>query len=422
MPLLKIVHAADIHLDSPLRGLSRYEGAPAERVRGATRRALENLVDLCLSEGVSLLLLAGDLYDGNWKDYSTGLYFASQMSRLRAGGTRVFLVRGNHDAQSEITRHLRWPEHVRDLTVREPETVVLEDVGVAVHGQGFATKSVTDDLAAGFPMRVEGAFNIGLLHTSLTGREGHADYAPCRLETLRSRGYDYWALGHVHAREVVSQAPWVVFPGNLQGRHARETGPKGATLLTVDAGRVTAVEHRTLDVVRWAHCRVDVGAAADAAEAVDLVRGALEEAGEAAEGRALAARITLEGATHAHGALHAGEERLLNEVRLVATDVGADAWVERLVVRTRGMADAAELAEQADAVGELVRSLRAIGDDPAALGALGEALAELSMKLPPILREGDDALGLDDPARIAAALGEVEAMILPRLLDQEDEP
>jgi DNA repair exonuclease SbcCD nuclease subunit len=422
LPQLKIVHAADIHLDSPLRGLARYEGAPAERVRGATRRALENLVDLCLSEGAALLLLAGDLYDGNWKDYSTGLYFAAQMSRLRAGGTRVLLVRGNHDAQSEITRNLTWPSHVRDLTVKDPETVIIDELAVAVHGQGFATKSVTDDLAAGFPARTEGAFNIGLLHTSLTGREGHADYAPCRLETLVSKGYDYWALGHVHAREVVSQAPWVVFPGNLQGRHARETGEKGATLVGVEGGRVVSVEHRTLDVVRWAHCTVDASGASDASDVLDAVRAALEEATEAAAGRTLAARITVRGATAAHGALHADEERLVAEVRLLANDLGADAWVERLLLRTRDMADAALLAEQADVISELRRSIGALRADPAALASLGEALADLRVKLPPALREGDDALGLDDPTALAAALDEVESMLLPRLLDQESEP
>src|SRR4051812_29910913 len=113
---MKFVHAADLHLDSPLRGLDRYEGAPVEQLRGATRRALENLVALCLSEKADFLLLAGDLYDGGWKDYRTGLFFAAQMSRLRAADIPVFFVRGNHDAESNITRSLRLPENVRELS------------------------------------------------------------------------------------------------------------------------------------------------------------------------------------------------------------------------------------------------------------------------------------------------------------------
>src|SRR5688572_17676287 len=99
---MKFVHAADLHIDSPLRGLERYEGAPVDVVRGATRRALENLVDLCVSEGAAFLLLAGDMFDGDWRDYGTGLYFVSQMVRLRQAQIPVYLVRGNHDAASQV--------------------------------------------------------------------------------------------------------------------------------------------------------------------------------------------------------------------------------------------------------------------------------------------------------------------------------
>ena len=106
---MRFLHAADLHLDSPLRGLDRYEGAPVEELRGATRRAFENLVALCLSERVDFLLLAGDLYDGSWKDYRTGLFVAAQLSKLRAADIPVFFGRGNHDAESNITRSLRRP-------------------------------------------------------------------------------------------------------------------------------------------------------------------------------------------------------------------------------------------------------------------------------------------------------------------------
>src|SRR5688572_31835875 len=129
---MKFVHAADLHIDSPLRGLDRYPGAPVEQIRGATRRALENLVSLCLTEEVDLLLLAGDIYDGDWKDYSTGLFFAAQLSRLRAARVDVVLLYGNHDAESQLTRHLELPENARRLDPRRPESVVFERLGVAV--------------------------------------------------------------------------------------------------------------------------------------------------------------------------------------------------------------------------------------------------------------------------------------------------
>src|SRR5690606_17008970 len=135
---MKIVHAADLHIDSPLRGLVDYDGAPLLEVRGATRRAFENLVDLCIDEAASLLVIAGDLYDGDWKDYSTGLFFVEQMVRLREAGVRVAWVRGNHDAASKITKHLNAPGNVRELSCSAPETVVYDDLGVAVHGVGYA--------------------------------------------------------------------------------------------------------------------------------------------------------------------------------------------------------------------------------------------------------------------------------------------
>ena len=224
---MKFIHAADIHLDSALRGLERYEGAPVDEIRNATRRAFDNLIELAITEAVDFVLLAGDLYDGDWKDYNTGLYFVERMGRLREAGIRVYMVAGNHDAASQITKHLRVPDNVRLFATRSPERVVLDDLAVAIHGQGFANRAVTDDLSQAYAQGDPQLFNIGLLHTCLDGKPGHEPYAPCSIDGLRSKGYQYWALGHVHAREVVCRDPWIIFPGNIQGRHIRETGDVG---------------------------------------------------------------------------------------------------------------------------------------------------------------------------------------------------
>lgn len=328
---VKLLHAADLHVDSPLRGLSAYDGAPAEELRTASRRALENLVRLARDEGVGAVLLAGDIYDGDWPDFNTGLFFARQMSRLREAGIGVYLVKGNHDAASVISRDLRLPENVHELRTAEPQTVVDEELGLAVHGQGFARRDVTDNLALAYPEPRSGLFNVGLLHTALTGREGHDEYAPCTVEHLTAKGYDYWALGHVHTREVVATEPWIVFPGNTQGRHARETGPKGCTLVTVDDLKVTSVVHRDLDVARWHHLEVDASAAADFDAAVDLVRGGLERL---EGGRLRAVRVTLTGRSPAHQRLWRERDRFVHEVRNLANDLG-DVWVEKVKLRTR---------------------------------------------------------------------------------------
>jgi DNA repair protein SbcD/Mre11 len=409
---MKVVHAADLHLDSPLAGLERYEGAPAERLREATRRAFENLVELCLTEDARLLLLAGDLYDGTWKDYSTGLFFTSQMVRLREAGVRVVSVRGNHDAASQITAHLRLPDNVRDLDTARPESVVFEDLGIAVHGQGFATRAVTADLVEEYPAPIAGALNVGLLHTSLDGRPGHATYAPTTLRRLEQKGYAYWALGHVHTREVIARDPWVVFPGNLQGRHARETGPKGATLLDVADGAVRAVTHRPLDVVRFLSVDVDGSDAADRADAVERCRAALESAVERSDGRLVVARVALHGQTSAHEGLAGDPDRLTAEVRALAADVGADAlWVERVSVGTRSAVDLESLRRRDDAVGHLARAVEALrAEDVGAL--LSDDLTELRSRLPIEVRE---RLGLEAGALFAELLQAAEPTLFSRL-------
>lgn len=418
---MKFVHAADLHLDSPLRGLVRYEGAPIAAVQRATRRAFENLIDLSIDEKAAFLLLAGDIYDGNWKDYSTGLFFAAQLSRLRAADIPVVMIRGNHDAASQITKHLRLPPHVHELSVKGPESFEIPGTGVWVHGQGFPTRAVTDDLAAGYPAAKRDSFNIGLLHTSAGGRLGHENYAPCRVETLVGKGYDYWALGHVHRREVLAESPHIVFPGNLQGRHARETGAKGATLVTVTDGRIEAVEHRSLDVVRWIIVDVDVGRAASGHDIVDLAKDAVAAAFAETETGAIAARVRLVGATPAHAALSASPEQYANEIRAAATDVATDAvFVENVFFHTHTTLDLAQVRAQNDAIGELSRSLDAMKNDGASLTLLAAELAELKQKLPLELREGEGALTFDEP-HMRELLVEVEEMLVPRLLARETE-
>ena len=147
----KFILAADIHLDSPLLGLSRYEGAPLDVLRGATREAFGNLVSLAIEEKIAFLLLSGDLYDGDWKDYHTGLFLSQQLSRLREAGVKAYIIYGNHDAECRITKSLRLPDNVRVLSTKSPETVLLEEVGVAIHGQGFAKRDVMENLAERYP-------------------------------------------------------------------------------------------------------------------------------------------------------------------------------------------------------------------------------------------------------------------------------
>ena len=405
---LRFLHAADIHLDSPLRGLETDPGAPVELIRGATRRALGRLVDLALDEDAALLLIAGDIYDGDWPDYGTGLFFAAQMARLTRAGRRVIVIRGNHDAQNRISRTLRLPEGVRLLDHRKPETVELADLGLAVHGQSFAEQAVTDNLVRGYPAAVAGRVNIGLLHTCLEQTGGlHERYAPCTRADLEALRYDYWALGHIHAREVISADPWIVFPGNLQGRHINEPGPKGATLVTVDEGRIVAVEPRVVDDFRWARVSIDLTGCETREQALERVQTALQIAFDAAEGRGLAARVTLAGATIVHGALTAADLRaeVLNEARQLSPNL----WIEGVELRTRPAR--APLEDRGDALGTLARRIDALVAAPPD-DLLGDWPEQLKNKLPPGALPDDHPL--KDPKQI---LARARDLLLARLAE-----
>ncbi|MEN8214210.1 MAG: DNA repair exonuclease [Pseudomonadota bacterium] len=417
---MKFIHAADIHLDSALRGLERYEGAPVEEIRGATRRAFENLVELAMREEVDFVLLAGDLYDGDWRDYNTGLYFVRQMQRLHDAGIPVFIVSGNHDAASQITRSLRLPENVTLFSTRRPESVVLEELGVAIHGQGFASRAVSEDLSRDYPQGDPQLFNIGLLHTSLDGKPGHEPYAPCSIDGLRSKGYQYWALGHVHRREVVSEEPWILFPGNIQGRHIRETGSKGCTLVSVDNGRVQSVEHRDLDIMRWLLCEVDLSACATLDALYEQVHTTLQQAQEESDGLPVAARLQLHGSTPLHAQLHVQTEQLLQEFRALCGALGgAGVWLEKVTLKTEAANHVDVNLGGDDALGGLLSAIRELEVDEAAAAPLLEEVDALRGKLPPALRSGDEGFDPAELQQLSVILEDVKELLLNSLLATE---
>lgn len=416
----KFIVAADIHLDSPLTGLSRYEGAPVDILRGATREAFGNLVALAVKEKVAFVLFSGDLYDGDWKDYNTGLFLSRQLARLREAGIKGFILYGNHDAESRITKSLRLPDNVQVFSTKNPGTFILEDVGVALHGQGFARRDETENLAERYPEARKDFFNIGMLHTALTGSEGHEPYAPCTLGTLHSKGYDVWALGHVHARRVFSEDPLILYPGNTQGRHARETGPKGCTIITVEDGVVTSHEPQDLHVVRWEIIPVNSFGLASAADVVDTAVAALEAATGQGGGEVLAARIMVEGSCRAHQELSADPEKWTAEIRsTAAAATGEGVWVEKVRFLTAPELDWDKGRSGSDPLSDLIRYI----DGLSVTGEFGnwvvQDLKPLKEKLPPEIFMGGGVMEFDSGEDLKRVLEDVKGMLVQRILETE---
>lgn len=339
MPSFKFIHAADLHLDSPLKGLAAKSASYARRIDDASRSAFSRLIQLAIGEHCAFILIAGDLFDGQWRDYRTGLYFASQMGLLREAGIDVYIILGNHDAENRFVSRLQLTDNVTLFPSKAPQTIRIESLNVAIHGQSFPSRDVLDNLAAKYPPPDDRCLNIGMLHTALDGREGPALYAPCTVDQLKNHGYAYWALGHVHdyghqLGASGAEKPYVVYSGVLQGRHIRETGPKGAVLVSVEDDEIVSVEHFPLDSVRWAVVNADVSRCTDMDSVLSTVLRGIEIEISNAGDRALAVRVYLTGATLLHSRLAASGADLRELVETAAAGFSGDVWIETITVRT----------------------------------------------------------------------------------------
>ncbi len=380
----RFIHAADLHLDSPLIGLAKKSEDCAARVDDASRRAFDNLVALAIEEDCRLIVIAGDIFDGQWRDYRTGLFFADRMRRLRQASIRVIIIAGNHDAENRFASRLEYSENVKLLSSRLPESVPIEELGVVVHGRSFPQRDVVDNIASEYPSPVTGRFNIGLLHTACGGSEGHASYAPCTVAQLFNHGYQYWALGYVHTRQELAKAPYIVYPGNLQGlstgRSVRETGPKGAMLVEVADGSVTRIEHRALDVVRWTVEDVNLTGMETREALLPAFRESVERAYAGCDGRALAMRLRVVGSTLLHSELAATAASVREEIETLAAGIASDIWIEKVEIRTSP--PAASAGADPAVAGRLRQAVECMAADPWLAERLEARLAEIKTKLP----------------------------------------
>jgi len=401
----KILHAADIHLDSPLQKLDRYDSVPADRIRGATRRALENLTQLAVDERVDLVVIAGDLYDGDWNDQDTGLFFVGQAAKLVDAGIPLLVIRGNHDAANQMTRSLPLPQNPDGsdifLSHQQPETRRFDDLGIAVHGQSFQSRAETRNLAQAYPGPIPGMFNLGMLHTGLEGNTVHGNYAPCTPSDLTDKKFDYWALGHIHqfADHRIDDGPPIVFSGNIQGRHVGELGAKGCVLLDVQGDQSCRYRFAPLDVVRWQRCRIDASRMNQTDQVHDAFVDWLNQALANAEGRLVVGRVELTGHSPLHDTLNSNAERLRGELQSVSVIHGGDQfWLEDVRVRTRPPQSTAPSIDMRGPEESLSAVMRTLRDDPALGDVFQQSLEDLIKKLPPELqRDGGGAtIATDD--------------------------
>ena len=330
----RFVHSADVHLDSPLRSLALRHPELAELIGNATRQAFVNIIDLCLDEQVDALLLAGDLYDGEQTSMKTARFLASQVRRLDEAGIRVFIIRGNHDAMSKITQELVLPESVKIFGGRA-EAVAIDrgksEIPIVVHGLSFAKPHAPQSLVPKFGTPVEGAVNIGIMHTSLAGAPGHDLYAPCSIADLEATGFRYWALGHVHIRSVNDGDCTIVMPGNPQGRDINEAGPKTVSLVAVRDNGEIHVEERNTSIAQFERITVDASGLDDWRDLALAISASLRQAREAVSVDHLVGRVRVAGGTPLAWRIRRDLDLLKTEADDRASVIGG-CWVEKLEV------------------------------------------------------------------------------------------
>ncbi|MDE0307787.1 MAG: DNA repair exonuclease [Albidovulum sp.] len=372
----RFIHTADMHLDSPLRTLALKNEALADLVSSSSRDALEKIVQTSIERKVDAVLVAGDLFDGEVRSMKTAAFVSKQMRNLNAAGIRVFMIKGNHDAESKIATQIPMPDNVHIFSGRSA-TRRIEYADVAVHGVSFPGKLVSESLLPRFPQPVEGCFNIGILHTSIGGSAGHDTYAPCSEHELIAFEYDYWALGHIHKRSVINENPHIVMPGIPQGRDIGESGPKSATLVEVSNRKVNLEEIATAKA-EFASVRVN----ATGIDSWDNLLEALSEALAAANGNSkapnLVARIAVVGRCPIHWRIRHSKEILKEHLEGKVASIGG-VWIEQIDIETTpdtpGQAGA-------DPIDELLGHMRELSSDASLRKRAREEWESLLKQLP----------------------------------------
>lgn len=325
--MVKILHTADVHLDSPLKSLALRNTDLRDKIAAACRAAFSGLVDLAISEQVCAILIAGDLFDGKERSARTGAFLMSELDRLGSAGIRVFYIKGNHDAENPITGTLELPSHVHVFDARGGSEQLVD--GIWIHGVSFADRHAPESLLPRFKSPQPNAVNIAMLHSSLAGAAGHDTYAPCSVSELTGMGFDYWALGHIHKRQVHSSAPWVVMPGIPQGRDIGEAGPKSATLLTIDGGRIDVTEVNT-SIVEFAQIELNITDAESDEALRALIKAQMAAARENISAPAGVIRLTLTGKPARHWHVLRDRDIWLEQVSELAQNAG-DLWIDKLI-------------------------------------------------------------------------------------------
>ena len=422
MTRIRFVHAADLHLDSPFIGIrSTAPENVGNALYAATFKAYAHIIDLCISERVDALLVAGDIYDGADRSLRAQRSFIEGLERLHNAGIRSFVCHGNHDPLDGWEAQLAYPPSCHRFGREWESAPILEEAPdrAVVHGVSYPRREVKRNLARRLRDIDPNPFSVGLLHANVGGDPNHESYAPCTLDDLAKSGVDYWALGHVHTRRVLQdRAPTVVFPGNPQGRNPSETGARGVYLVEIDDSRTANLDFRAVDTVRWERHAIDISAFETEQQLLDALHEGMQRLLENSEGRSVVARITLTGRGVLNRSLR--EQNTIDDLCEIVNDEWAKqspfAWCERIENASASPFDRAARLQGSDFLAEVLRTADPAKAAPGSLKGLDATLSELygHRRFRRYLK--DDAL---DDYELSALIDQAEGLIVNLLVEDD---
>lgn len=423
MARFRFIHAADLHLDTPFEGVSSKNERLAERLRDASLATFDALVKFAIERDVAFVVFSGDLYDGPNRGLRAQLRFLKGLERLSEHKIASFIVHGNHDPLEGWSAISKWPEHVTVFGSNQVERVEVSREGqplAQVYGISYARREMTENLSERFEWEPGPGVHVGVLHCNVGSHSEHAPYSPCTIKDLQSRNLDYWALGHIHKRQILSAGkPWIVYPGNFQGLSFKpsEQGEKGVMLVECDGDRVLSADFVAVDQLRFLSSDIDIS---DMAEVGDLDRVILRHIDRLrAEhaGRDLVVRLNLVGRSGLARDLK--RDGVMNDqlrvLREECESLTPMFFIDELSHRVRTPIDYDLLRSRGDLISEIVKTSDRVASDSMQLGAFGDRYLE-------ILRRGETGRALlqVNSGSLEELLREAERMAI-ELLDPEVE-
>jgi exonuclease SbcD len=367
MPPFSFIHTADLHLDSPFSTLARENTDLSAIMRSATFNAFENIIRLCIEKRVDFLVIAGDVFDGADRSLRAQVKFRDGLKRLNDAGIHSFIAHGNHDPLDSWSTSLDWPFRVHlfpDHVETVPITRNHELLG-NIQGISYPKGNERRNLAKLFK-KTGPDFHIGLLHANAGSNTGHEPYAPCSLEDLLKAGMDYWALGHVHTRRRLSDSgPFILYPGNTQGRNINEPGKRGCYLVRVDEEGGINTEFFPTDSVRWYSLNIQIDNLESEQDLINSLNKTCEEISVNGSGRTSIVRIILEGNSPLAKMLTDTNiiKDLLEITRENGTLFSPQVWIEKIESRAKTPFDIPSLLKNSDFVGELLRLSKELSEN-----------------------------------------------------------